>query len=61
MSSGAPFSAAPLDEDAVDVADRGAAVVAGDVDEKRVVELAEVVDRVDQPPTSWSALSTSVA
>ncbi len=38
----------PLDEHAVDLADRRAAVVAGDVDEQGVVQLAQVVDGVDQ-------------
>ena len=39
----------PFDETAVQVADDGAAVVAEDVEEQRVVELAQLLDRVDQP------------
>jgi hypothetical protein len=39
----------PLDENAIDVADLGAAVVPGRLEEQRIVQLAKILDCVDQP------------
>jgi hypothetical protein len=41
----------PLDENAIDVADQGAAVVPGRLEEQRIVQLAKILDCVDRPTT----------